>query len=221
MADQPADADEPKPRPAIFSLPSLISTLALLFSGYSLWTTALRQPDLRVFVPPVIAYSSPYQNSNFEMIAIPVTIANEGARTGVVLSIELAVTDPRTNATKLFYAADFGRWSMERTRAGSYQPFAPMSLAGRSSRTETVLFYTRGEDQKPEQMIRETGFYRFKLKLDEVQVEDFGFLDRLWRRGSGELAFERELKFFDARAFQNGTLPMFAKDWRSSTNAAP
>ena len=174
---------------------SMAGTLAaLLASGYSLWETALKQSDLRVFVPPVIHYAAPYQNSNFEVIGIPVTLSNEGARSGVVLSMELAVTDPRTNQTKLFYAADLGRWSMERTRTSAYQAFAPISLAGRASRTESVLFYTRGQDQKPEQLIREPGVYRFRLKLEEAAVDDPGFLDRLWRRPAGEVVFERELK---------------------------
>src|SRR5438034_5526898 len=117
------------------------SAVALLFSAYSLWESRLKQSDLRMFVPAVIEYSSPFQNSNFEAIIIPVTISNEGARTGTVLSLELDVTDPKTNKTKRFYAANFGRWTAERTRSG--QPFAPIALAGYSSRTETVQFYTR------------------------------------------------------------------------------
>lgn len=198
---------------------AVVSAVALALSLYSLWESSLKQADLHVFVPPVIQYAAPYQNSNFEMIAIPVTLANEGAQTGTVLSMELAVTDPRTGQTKRFYSADFGRWTMEKTRAGAYQPFAPISLAGRASRTESVLFYTRGNQEKPEQLIREPGPYRFVLRLEEA-TSDGGFLDRLWSRRQGVLAFERELTFYDARAFNNGTLPLYAKDWRSSVSEA-
>jgi hypothetical protein len=198
----------------------IISTVALVLSVYSLWETTLKRADLHVFVPPVLQYSAPYQNSNFEMIAIPVTLTNDGAQTGTVLSMELTVTDSRTNATKRFYGADFGRWTMERTRSGSYQPFAPISLAGRSSRTESVLFYTRGEEEKPDQLIRETGAYRFTLQLEQADGDSVGFLDRLWRRKPSTLTFERELRFYDARAFDNGTLPMYATDWRSTMSGA-
>jgi hypothetical protein len=198
---------------------AVVSAIALVFSAYSLWETSLKQPDLSVFVPPVIQYAAPYQNSNFEMIAIPVTISNEGARTGTVLSLELAVTDPRTKQSKLFYAADLGNWSMERTRAGAYQPFAPISLAGRASRTETILFYTRGKEQKPDQIIREIGPYSFTLRLEQAAVEDFGWLDRLWRAEPPSVSFERSLPFYDARAFNNGTIAMSAPDWRSATSA--
>jgi hypothetical protein len=199
---------------------AIISAVALALSVYSLWESSLKQADLRVFVPPVLQYSAPYQNSNFEMIAIPVTLANEGAQTGTVLSMELAVTDPRTNLTKSFYSADFGRWTMERTRSGAYQPFAPISLAGRASRTESVLLYTRGEQEKPDQLIRETGPYRFTLRLEEATSGGAGLVDRLWHRQPNQLTFERELRSYDARAFNNGTLPMYAKDWRSTMSEA-
>jgi hypothetical protein len=133
--------------------------------------------------------------------------------------MELTVTNPQTGESKRFYSADFGRWTMERTRSGAYQPFAPISLAGRASRTESVLFYTRGEQEKPEQLIRATGPYRFTLRLDEA-IGDAGFVDRLWRRRPTTLTFERELRTYDARAFNNGTLPMYAKDWRSTMSEA-
>jgi hypothetical protein len=184
------------------------SAVALLFSAYSLWESRLKQSDLRVFVPAVIEYSAPYQNNNFEAIIIPVTISNEGARTGTVLSLELAVTDPKTNQTKLFYAANFGRWTMERTRKGEYQPFAPIALAGYSSRTETVQFYTRGEGEKPPQMIRETQVYRFVMTLRDVSNE---------KLAPATVSFERELRHYDARAFTNGTLWLYPKDWHAAS----
>src|SRR5262249_61847964 len=51
------------------------SATALLFSAFCLWESRLKRSDLRVFVPPVIQYSAPQQNTNFEVVAIPVTIA--------------------------------------------------------------------------------------------------------------------------------------------------
>lgn len=188
-------------------LAAILSAVALLFSGYSLWETSLKQADVQIFVPPVIQYTSPYQNSNFEAIAVPVTLTNEGARTATIVSMQLAVTDPRTNQTKHFYAADFGRWTMERTRSGAYEPFAPISLAGRSSRTEQVLFYTRGDDQKPNQLIEAVGPYKFELVFDVAESKD-----------KPTITFDRSLVFYDARAFQERTLPMYSADWQSSSN---
>ena len=185
-----------------------VSAVALVFSGYSLWDGSLKAADLHAFVPPVIQYAAPYQNSNVEVIAVPVTLTNEGARSATVLSMELTVTDPRTKQTKRFYAADFGRWTMAKTRAGAYEPFAPISLAGRTSRTESVLFYTRGQDEKPDELIREPGPYRFTLAFDLAE-----------NSARPTVSFERTLIAYDARAFNEGTLPLYSKDWRSSSNA--
>lgn len=198
-------------------LATILSGVALLFSGYSLWDTSLKSADLRVFVPRVIYYAAPYQNSNFEMISIPVTVLNDGAQTGTVLHMDLAVTDPRTKQTKHFYAAELGVWSMDRTRTRSYSGFAPLPLAGRESRTDSILFYTRGDDEKPEQLIREVGPYEFTLTV--TQAEDQGGLF-----GSGgapkpiSISFERLLPFYDARAFEQGTIFMHAKDWETSSS---
>ena len=189
-------------------LAAVLSLFALLMSAYSLWETSLKQADVQIFVPPVIQYAAPYQNSNFEMIAVPVTLTNEGARTATVLSMELAVTDPRTRQTKRFYAADFGRWTMERTRTGAYEPFAPLSLAGRSSRTESVLFYTRGDDQKPAQLIEAVGPYNFELIFDVAESTS-----------KPTVKFDRSLLYYDARAFNERTLPLYSADWQSSSNA--
>jgi hypothetical protein len=188
-------------------LAAILSLIALALSGYSLWETSLKQAEVQVFVPPVIQYAAPYQNSNFEVIAVPVTLTNEGARTATVLSMELAVTDARTKQTKRFYAADFGRWTMERTRTGAYEPFAPLSLAGRSSLTKSVLFYTRGEDQKPDQLIRDPGNYAFSLILELAEGSD-----------KPAVSFDRSLLQYDARAFNEGTLPLYSADWRSASN---
>ena len=201
-------------------LTSVTSLLAFTISAFTLWDTSLKQADLRLFVPPVIQYAAPYNNSNFEVLAIPITFANDGARTGVVLSMDLAVTDPRTKATKHFYSADLGLWSMERTRNRSYQPFAPMPMAGRSTRSETILFYTRGDDEKPNQIIADVGPYQFTLSLDQAGGDEAtGWWPSVAARKPVRVAFERELRAYDARAFQNGTLALFAKDWRSSSSA--
>lgn len=197
---------------------NLGSAVALLFSGYSLWETKLRQPDLRVFVPAVIQYASPYQNSNFEVLAIPVTVVNEGARTGTVLSLELEASSPERNERKLFYSADFGRWTMDNARAGNFRPFSPMVLAGRATQTETVLFHPR-RDEQVMQLLRETGRYQFKLVLNVAVTEDY-FFDRWLRRTPAALTFEMVLPVLDHRAFTSGTLPLHQKDWATTVGGS-
>lgn len=191
-----------------------VSALALIFSGYSLWDGTLKSAAIQAFVPPVIQYSSPYNNSNFEMFAIPVTLTNDGGRTGTVLSMLLEATNIKTNETKRFYAADFGRWTMEKTRAGAYAPFAPISLAGKDSRTETVLFYTLSPDEKPEQLVTEPGKFRFKVILDEATTGGWPGIGL--SAAPTSVSFESELRYFDARAFQNSTLPLYRIDGKAA-----
>lgn len=194
-----------------------ISAIALVFSAYSLWETSLKSSDLQIFVPPVIYYSSPYNNSNFEMIQIPVTIVNEGAQTGTALHFDLEVTDPRTKQTKRFYSAEFGVWSMERTRQRAYTGFAPISLQGHSSQAQSVLFYTRGAEEKPEQLIHEAGTYEFKLTLVEAEGGSASWLSHLFGKAEQpSITFERTLPFYDARSFQEGTIFMHSPDWAAS-----
>lgn len=193
-----------------------ISGVALLFSAFSLWETSLKGAELQLFVPPVIYYAAPYQNSNFEMISIPVTIINEGAQTGTALSFDLEITDPRTKQTKRFYSAEFGVWSMERTQARAYTGFAPISLQGHSSRAESILFYTRGAEEKPEQLIREPGPYQFKLTVVDAEGGSRGWFAGWWGNSPISITFERVLPFYDARAFQSGTIFMHSPDWAAS-----
>jgi hypothetical protein len=194
------------------------SALALLLSGWSVWETSLKQPDLKVFVPPVIHYASPLQNSNFELLAIPVTLINEGARTGTVLSLELTVTDPEKKLSKRFFSADVGRYSVAAFRAGDFRSFSPIALPGRASHTETVLFHPRREE-KVMQLIAATGRYRFELKLNAALSDDFGWLDRRWRKEAPSVSFEMVLPFLDHRAFTQGagTIPMYQKDWQTTS----
>ncbi len=198
------------------SFSAVISALALAFSGYSLWESSLKAPDLKLFVPPVIQFSAPYNNSNFEVIEVPVTLLNDGGRTGTVLSMDLEVTNPKTGETKRFYAANFGRWTMEKARSLSFDAFAPMPLAGKSSKTETVLFFTNGPKEKPDQLVRDPGVYNFRLVLDEADVNDFGPLDKFFNHGPAQVSFSMELREYDARAFQVGTLPLYSTTGRSA-----
>jgi hypothetical protein len=191
---------------------ALASAMALLFSAYSLYETSVRRPDLRAFVPPVIRYSSPYTNSNFEVFEVPVTFLNLGARAGTVLSMDLEVENPRQKTKKLFYSADFGRWTMDNASHYNFRPYAPISLPGKASTSESVLFYAR-PDEKIEQVANDQGLYRFKLTLNTVFPEDLGFFDRYWLIKPTPVTFEMVMPEIDHRVFTQGTLPLHAPNW--------
>ena len=189
-------------------LAAILSLFALLMSAYSLWETSLKQADVQIFVPPVIQYSAPYQNSNFEMIAVPVTLTNEGARTATVLSMELAVTDPRTKQTKASMppTSAAGRWSgpvpapMSRSRRSRLRAARAAPSWCCSTRAAT----TRSQAQ----LIEAVGPYTFELIFDVAES-----------RSKPTVKFDRSLLYYDARAFNERTLPMYSADWQSSSNA--
>ena len=193
------------------------SAAAFVISAYSLYQTTLKRAGIRVFVSPVIRYASPYQNTNFEVFAVPVTIMNAGARTGTIMSMSLDVTDPANKLSKRFYSADFGQWSIEKSRTGDFRPFAPIPLPGRSSYSEVILFNARIEE-KVMQIVQAAGRFQFTISLDAALSENFGFLDRIWSKPPEPLTFEMELPELDHRAFTSGsgTVALHQKDWQST-----
>jgi hypothetical protein len=129
---------------------AIVSAVALLFSAYSLWETSLKQADLSVYVTGVVSYgrdtsdaSSVQPAGGFEVLAVPITISNGGARDAAVLSLQLDAKNPRTGLSARFeatYTADatyFAASGAKRPKA----PFSALVIAGRSAWTGTVLFY--------------------------------------------------------------------------------
>src|SRR5256885_11681285 len=104
------------------------SAAAFVVSAYSLYQTTLKRAAMKVFVSPVIRYASPYQNSNFEAFAIPLTVTNEGAQTGTVLSMDLVAKNPERSLPKRFFSAAIGQWRVERRQKGDCTPFPPIVL---------------------------------------------------------------------------------------------
>jgi len=203
------------------SVSDFASGSAIIVSGISLWHTSLRAADLKAFVPPVIRYASPYQNSIFEAFEIPLTIINEGARTGTVLSIDLTVADLQQRQTKRFYSATIGPWHRE---APDFKPFAPISLAGRTSlsqsQSQTLLFYPRN-DETVMQIIKGPGRFRFSLSLNVAGARSPNILTRLFGGGApAPLVFDMNLPMLDHRSFTqgSGTVTLNHVDWQASGN---
>jgi len=198
----------------------IVSAAAFAVSAFSLYQTTLKRASLKVFVSPVIRYASPYQNSNFEAFAVPLTVTNQGARTGTIVSMDLQVRAPERNAIKRFYSADIGQWSIEKSRSGDFRPFAPIVLAGRSSHTETILFHAR-RDEPVMQIIDKEGPYEFMLTLQTTLEEGLGFFGRLRQKPPRPLMFEMVLPVLDHRAFTSGsgTLPLHHKNFQTSISA--
>jgi hypothetical protein len=111
----------------------LSSVTALIFSVYSLYETVIKQADLQIYQPPLIYM---YRENFRDVFAIPITLSNVGTQHGTVLSYDLEVTNPATLKGMKFQSLYFGE-SPKRNR----RLFTPMTVAGRSSVADVVLFY--------------------------------------------------------------------------------
>ena len=109
------------------------SVTALAFSAFSLYETAIKQADFLVYQPPLIYM---YRESFRDVFAIPITLSNVGTQHGTVLSFDLEVTHAETSSTTKFQSLRFGESPKRNTRL-----FTPITVAGRSSYTDVVLFY--------------------------------------------------------------------------------
>ena len=194
----------------------VFSGIAVAMSVYTTWRTSLKEADLRVFVSPLIRYASPYQNSVFEVFEIPLTVINQGAQTGTILSFDLEVTNPQNGASKFFYSAGLGPWSLARVKGEDLTPFTPVSLNGRCSQSETILFYARN-DSRVMQIVEAPSQYRFAITPVTAQRLS------LVRRKPKPFTFEMTLPYLDHRAFTSGggTLPLHKASWSEEKATVP
>jgi hypothetical protein len=184
---------------------TIISALALLFSGYSFYEAVLRAPELAVYVPPRIAFSDPDSpTSPFEVFVIPVTLANDGARTGTVLSMDLTVKNTKTGNTKKFYSAQVGPWGASPVKA-----FAPVSLPGRVSNSQAVQFFPIAEEKLPRITSQEGAVYEFEIRLNTASKSTgIEFLDLRTK----PIKFTMEMGKMDYRLFtRTGTIELWSK----------
>jgi hypothetical protein len=135
-------------------LPTAISAMALLGSVVSMWETTIKQAEVRLYVSDNIFFTrDPY--GSYEVLIIPVTLSNRGARDGTVLTLALDVKNLTTNQSKRFkstYTAEAkwfsGRDDVSANLRRPKVPFAPVSVAGHGAFTGTLLFYPADDPEK-------------------------------------------------------------------------
>lgn len=203
-------------------LATLVSAFAFAFSGVSFYETVIKQPHLTVFVPPVLQYGQD-GGGDVEVFAIPITISNDGARSGTVLSLELEVENTAAKddwpKTKRFYSAFFGEHP--RTADTPNRSFAPITIAGRAAASETIRFYPQG-NARPH-VIPETGDYTFTLKLSTAAAPSTSIIDRLFRHGDpAPITFKRSLPWYSQQqlGYRRVSISMHAADWKPTVSAS-
>jgi len=182
MSSQQASTSADKAtRRARALLPTAISAMALLGSGVSMWETTIKQAEVRLHVSDNIYFTRDPWGS-YEVLIIPVTLANRGARDGTILSLALDVRNLATNESKRFkstYTAD-AKWFGSRDDVSANLrrpkvPFAPVSVAGRGAFTGTLLFYPA---DNPEKKVVDSNS-KIEMTLTAGLLSGTGLLDRL------------------------------------------
>ena len=111
-----------------------VSIVALAFSGFSFYETVLKEASLRFYSPPLITM---FREDYRDVFAIPVTISNDGAQRGTILSFDLEVTHRGTGQKMSFQNLYYGTSPKD----GEKKVFVPISIAGRSTFTGVVMFH--------------------------------------------------------------------------------
>jgi hypothetical protein len=203
-------------------LATVLSGFALVISGLSYYESTMKSAELAVYVPPMIHYGRDGDNDVFNL---PITISNDGARNGTVLNMELEVENVRPDAPKKkarFHSAFIGEYPRDDKTIS--RSFAPLSIAGHGTFTETVRFYPMEANTLP-YVVDDKGDYRFTLTVMTAKAESPGLLEAALRTDPKPLTFELRLPYLSHQhlAFRNGTTAMYNKNWSSaaSTNTAP
>jgi hypothetical protein len=192
-------------------MPTVFSAVAVGLSCISVYMSTLQGAKLEVYVPPTIHYGRD-AGGDTELFAIPLTIANDGARSAAVLSIELEVQNLKSNATKRYYSAFLGEHPREATT--SNRQFAPLSIAGRGLFSDTVRFYPAGVQPK---LVDAEGEYVFRLQLNTAAPNEPSLLDRLQGRTQlAPVSFQMTLPWLSDQQLgsRRSTIAMHAKDWK-------
>ena len=174
-------SEDTTPRALRLWLAPMFSGLALLGSVVSMWETTIKQAEVRLHVSDNIYFTRDPWGS-YEVLMIPVTLANRGARDGTVLSLALDVKNLATNESKRFkstYTAD-AKWFGSRDDVSANLrrpkvPFAPVSVAGRGAFTGTLLFYPA---DNPEKKVVASNS-KIEMTLTAGLLSGTGLLDRL------------------------------------------
>jgi hypothetical protein len=189
--------------------------IALVFSAFSLWETSLKQADLTAYVTGVVAYERDQTDDvrtqpsgGFEVLAVPITIANSGARDGAVLAMQLEAKNLSTGLMARFaatYAVDGNYFAA--TGRGDKRPKTPFSalvIAGRSAWTGTVVFYpvSYSDERALTPILKIRDFYKAMRVKYANEMGGVVSMDPL-REKHPELPEWADSDAFDARVFMS------------------
>jgi hypothetical protein len=196
---------------------TILSAFALLLSAYSLYESSFKTAEIEIYVPPVIQYGRD-SGGDTEVFVVPVTVTNAGARTGTILSMELTAENLKTQQTKRFYGAFLGEHQIDASAPN--RSFAPLSIAGRGTFTDTVRFYPIGNPFP--KLVDDAGDYRFTLTLVTAAPARPDVVERFFTGKPEPVVFERTLPWLSDQQLDQRriTISMPEKGWTAMPAAA-
>lgn len=185
---------------------SLVSAIALIFSGYSFYETVLKEAQLKIYTPALVhMYRSGYR----DVLAIPLTISNDGAKRGTILSVDLEVTNTDTGESKKFENLYFGNNPKDTSRI-----FTPLTMSGRSSKSEVIMFFA----DKPGAFFKTTGGVKSNLQFKmKINADESEYLFKPKEQPS--IIFNMRATFIQSfRAMEKGIPTVYYKNKTAPTN---
>lgn len=156
-------AEVPAPSKWRTQLAILISIASLIFSGVSLYETVLKQPQLTL---------SPGHNWTYERsptatddtFIVPLTIANWGARGGIVDSVEFVLTKSGNGGAAGEQQKVFdGNYVKVGPDPKDLHLFAPFSIGGHQSISYSIVFNQSNSTADP--LVTGPGLYHVQLRF--------------------------------------------------------
>ena len=135
----------------------IISIISFIISTVNVYVTNLKAPDLSLTIAPFVKQVVDNQSLN-EAFFIPVTIVNQGAKSGSLLSIDLNLSYVPTGEQQVYYGQYFAQDNNSEL-LGSF--FAPINLRGYSAISRVVCFYPQGSREG--NFFSQVGTYEFTV----------------------------------------------------------
>jgi hypothetical protein len=135
--------------------------------------------------------------------------------------MELEVESQREGAqtkSKRYYSSFVGDPPVKDDETS--RAFAPLSLAGRATFSDTIRFYPIGNPLP--KLVDDAGDYKFTLTLKTAVPAHPDVLDRIWRKEPEPVVFEKTLPWIsdEQLASRHLAIPMHDKAW-TAVPAAP
>jgi len=195
----------------------VISVIALLLSGVSLYETVLKQAKPAIYISGVMRYWRDSRERS-EVFALPITIANHGMRDAVITSIGLTAEKRGQAVHGSFTSAYFGEGP-----EATLKLFSPISIEGHRSFAGTVTFYR----DKPKgastviPLVDASDVYVFCVAIQTELSADWSIFSPLFHFRPLVVEFQAELPWFDRSALESGQIiPMRIEDAKRNDNCS-